>query len=208
MRGSVDAACGTDALGEFLNLALDYESRETPSLQGFIAWLRTAKTDVKRDMEITRDEVRVMTVHGAKGLEAPIVFLPETTLTQTARGSPLMRAGRPGELAARQFQRRGAGDRRIHSEVLCLVVGSALWDYYMNAPWTRDGRVRADVVAVAPDGAGVLLRRQHDAGAVVRCGGRHVDQPAREHAPHSCRGRRLRDELRGRAGSEIGHRQW
>src|SRR6266550_8738388 len=59
-----------DALDEFLNLALDYERRETPSLQGFIAWLRTAQTDVKRDMEITRDEVRVMTVHGAKGLEA------------------------------------------------------------------------------------------------------------------------------------------
>ena len=68
-----------DALDEFLNLALDYERRETPSLQGFIAWLRAAKTDVKRDMEITRNEVRVMTVHGAKGLEAPIVILADTT---------------------------------------------------------------------------------------------------------------------------------
>jgi ATP-dependent helicase/nuclease subunit A len=68
-----------DALGELLNLALDYESRETPSLQGFIAWLRTAQTDVKRDMEIGRNEVRVMTVHGAKGLEAPIVILADTT---------------------------------------------------------------------------------------------------------------------------------
>jgi ATP-dependent helicase/nuclease subunit A len=68
-----------DALDELLNLALDYEQRETPSLQGFIAWLRTAQTDVKRDMEITRDEVRVMTVHGAKGLEAPIVVLADTT---------------------------------------------------------------------------------------------------------------------------------
>src|SRR5499426_49904 len=68
-----------DALDEFLNLALDYERRETPSLQGFIAWLRTAQTDVKRNMEITRDEVRVMTVHGAKGLEAPIVVLADTT---------------------------------------------------------------------------------------------------------------------------------
>jgi len=72
-----------DALDEFLNLALDYERRETPSLQGFIAWLRAAQTDVKRDMEITRDEVRVMTVHGAKGLEAPIVVLADTT-TQPA----------------------------------------------------------------------------------------------------------------------------
>ena len=68
-----------DALDEFLNLALDYERRETPSLQGFIAWLRAAQTDVKRDMEITRNEVRVMTVHGAKGLEAPIVILADTT---------------------------------------------------------------------------------------------------------------------------------
>jgi ATP-dependent helicase/nuclease subunit A len=68
-----------DALDEFLNLALEYERRETPSLQGFVAWLRAAQTDVKRDMEITRNEVRVMTVHGAKGLEAPIVVLADTT---------------------------------------------------------------------------------------------------------------------------------
>ena len=68
-----------DALDEFLSLALDYESRETPSLQGFVAWLRTASAAVKRDMEMARDEVRVMTVHGAKGLEAPIVILADTT---------------------------------------------------------------------------------------------------------------------------------
>jgi ATP-dependent helicase/nuclease subunit A len=67
-----------DALDELLNLALDYERRETPSLQGFVSWLRSARTDVKRDMEIGRDEVRVMTVHGAKGLEAPIVILADT----------------------------------------------------------------------------------------------------------------------------------
>jgi ATP-dependent helicase/nuclease subunit A len=78
----------TDALDEFLNLALDYESRETPSLQGFVAWLRGAKTEVKRDMEITRDEVRVMTVHGAKGLEAPIVILADTTTRPTGPLDP------------------------------------------------------------------------------------------------------------------------
>lgn len=67
-----------DALDEFLNLALDYERRQTPSLQGFLAWLREARAEIKRDMEIARDEVRVMTVHGAKGLEAPIVVLADT----------------------------------------------------------------------------------------------------------------------------------
>jgi ATP-dependent helicase/nuclease subunit A len=68
-----------DALDEFLELALNYERKAPASLQGFMAWLRAADTEVKRDMEISRDEVRVMTVHGAKGLEAPVVFLVDTT---------------------------------------------------------------------------------------------------------------------------------
>jgi ATP-dependent helicase/nuclease subunit A len=68
-----------DALDEFLELALGYERKAPASLQGFVAWLRAADLEVKRDMEISRDEVRVMTVHGAKGLEAPVVFLVDTT---------------------------------------------------------------------------------------------------------------------------------
>ncbi len=74
-----------DALDEFLNLALDYETRQTPSLQGFVAWLRAARSEVRRDMEMARDEVRVMTVHGAKGLEANTVILADTT---TPPGGP------------------------------------------------------------------------------------------------------------------------
>ncbi|MBR1251985.1 double-strand break repair helicase AddA [Bradyrhizobium sp. AUGA SZCCT0169] len=68
-----------DALDEFLELAVNYERKAPASLQGFMAWLRAADTEVKRDMEISRDEVRVMTVHGAKGLEASVVFLVDTT---------------------------------------------------------------------------------------------------------------------------------
>jgi ATP-dependent helicase/nuclease subunit A len=68
-----------DALDEFLELALGYERKAPASLQGFVAWLRAADLEVKRDMEISRDEVRVMTVHGAKGLEASVVFLVDTT---------------------------------------------------------------------------------------------------------------------------------
>lgn len=67
-----------DPIDEFLNLALDYERRMTPSVQGFVNWIRVASSDVKRDLEMERNEVRVMTVHGAKGLEAPVVFLPDT----------------------------------------------------------------------------------------------------------------------------------
>jgi ATP-dependent helicase/nuclease subunit A len=68
----------SDALDEFLELALSHERKSPASLQGFMAWLRTADLEVKRDMEISRDEVRVMTVHGAKGLEASVVFLADT----------------------------------------------------------------------------------------------------------------------------------
>jgi ATP-dependent helicase/nuclease subunit A len=77
-----------DALDEFLNLALDYEARETPSLQGFVDWLRKAQSEVRRDMEMARDEVRVMTVHGAKGLEANTVILADTTTPPTGPRDP------------------------------------------------------------------------------------------------------------------------
>ncbi len=70
-----------DAIDEFLDLALTYDDGAPPSLTGFLANLRDAKRDVKRDMDHGRDEVRVMTVHGAKGLEAGIVFLPDTCTT-------------------------------------------------------------------------------------------------------------------------------
>jgi ATP-dependent helicase/nuclease subunit A len=56
-----------------------------PLLQGFLVALRQARPEIKRDMEQGRDEVRVMTVHGAKGLEAPIVFLPDTCSTRSGR---------------------------------------------------------------------------------------------------------------------------
>jgi ATP-dependent helicase/nuclease subunit A len=68
-----------DPIDEFLTLSLSYETENVPSLQGFLHWLGADKVEIKRELEgAARDEVRVMTVHGAKGLEAPIVFLPDT----------------------------------------------------------------------------------------------------------------------------------
>jgi ATP-dependent helicase/nuclease subunit A len=68
-----------DPLGEFLTLALSYERSAVPSLQDFVAWIEAGRAQIKRDLESpVRNEVRVMTVHGAKGLQAPIVFLPDT----------------------------------------------------------------------------------------------------------------------------------
>ncbi|MEE2970543.1 MAG: double-strand break repair helicase AddA, partial [Pseudomonadota bacterium] len=71
-----------DPLDEFLALAFSYERSHPPSLQGFLHWFAEGKTDIKRDLEhAARDEVRVMTVHGAKGLQAPVVILADTMQT-------------------------------------------------------------------------------------------------------------------------------
>ena len=68
-----------DAIEEFVSLCLTYERGHAPSLESFLDWVEHGSTEIKRDMERGRDEVRVMTVHGAKGLEADIVILPDTT---------------------------------------------------------------------------------------------------------------------------------
>lgn len=80
-RAAILARLGPDAadpLDEFLSLALTYEHTNTPSLQGFLHWMAAGRAEVKRDLEQAGGAVRVMTVHGAKGLQAPIVILPDT----------------------------------------------------------------------------------------------------------------------------------
>lgn len=67
-----------DPIDEFLALCLLFGRLHAPSLQGFLQWVTTGETEVKRDLELGRDEVRVLTVHGAKGLQSPVVFLPDT----------------------------------------------------------------------------------------------------------------------------------
>lgn len=69
-----------DPIDEFLSLALAHERSHAPSLESFLHWVEAGEATVKRDLEQAgRDEVRVMTVHGSKGLQAPIVIMPDTT---------------------------------------------------------------------------------------------------------------------------------
>ncbi|WP_288050518.1 double-strand break repair helicase AddA [Acidiphilium sp.] len=81
-RARLLARLGPEAaepLDELLATALDYGTHEAPSLQGFLAALDAAAAEVKREAEAAGDSVRLMTVHGAKGLQAPLVILPDTT---------------------------------------------------------------------------------------------------------------------------------
>ncbi|HYD26396.1 double-strand break repair helicase AddA [Brevundimonas sp.] len=79
-----------EAIDETLNQVLSAEDRGAVDLETCVALLEAADVEVKRELEGPRGEVRVMTVHGAKGLEAPIVILPDTTSRAKAQGPGLM----------------------------------------------------------------------------------------------------------------------
>jgi ATP-dependent helicase/nuclease subunit A len=67
-----------DAIDELVSQALAYERAEVPSLTGFLVWMQAGDVEAKRQAEGEGAMIRVMTVHGSKGLEAPLVILPET----------------------------------------------------------------------------------------------------------------------------------
>ncbi len=68
-----------DAIDELMNSAIDFERNEIPSLDRFLSWFSRGEVDVQRDPGAPANEVRVMTVHGAKGLQAPVVILADST---------------------------------------------------------------------------------------------------------------------------------
>lgn len=69
-----------DILDEFLNLTLSFELKHTPTLEAFIHWIIEDEVIVKKELEQgDSNTVKIMTVHGSKGLQAPIVILADTT---------------------------------------------------------------------------------------------------------------------------------
>ena len=81
-RGKMLARLGEEArdpIEELLNATLQFEGTNTPSLQLFLDWFNRGEVDIKRDASKRVNAVRVMTVHGSKGLQAPIVVLADAT---------------------------------------------------------------------------------------------------------------------------------
>jgi ATP-dependent helicase/nuclease subunit A len=117
-RSALTARLGSEAddvLDTFLSEALAYEHTEPPSLQGFTARIRTQTNDIKRESDERAEDVRIMTVHGAKGLEADIVFLVDTgsQIASPSSRDPLLKFGDPAAPAL--FLRQG-GNRASQIE--------------------------------------------------------------------------------------------
>ncbi len=68
-----------DPLNELLNAAISFERENVPTLQGFVDWFERDVDDIKRDPSAQENAVRVLTAHGAKGLQAPLVILADAT---------------------------------------------------------------------------------------------------------------------------------
>jgi len=117
-----------DPLDEFIGLTLTYEQMHPPSLQGFLRWLAEGGTEIKRDLDQGGGAIRIMTVHGAKGLQAPIVFLPDTLqkpkrqagLLWLEEGLPLWAAGR-GNLDSKGRAAQDEQDRAREAEYRRLL---------------------------------------------------------------------------------------
>ena len=125
-----------DPLDELLNAAFAYESEYVPSLAGFLQWFDAGEGELKRDSDGGAGQVRVLTAHGSKGLQAPIVILADAT------GEP----GDPHDLAlADDPLRQAAPDERVR-----MVPLPPLTKRDLNGP-----------IAPAADAARIAQMQEH-----------------------------------------------
>lgn len=162
-----------DGIDELLSQALAYERSEVPSLTGFLVWLETDDVEVKRQLDGEGHRIRVMTVHGAKGLEAPIVILPDTADRKPQDRDEIYRlpggqavwkvpeAESPAQIsAARQARRERRNEESLRLLYVAMtrarswLIVAAAGDLATPEAWYSLIRAGADAIGVAtlPDG--------------------------------------------------------
>jgi ATP-dependent helicase/nuclease subunit A len=195
-----------DPLDEFLAAALDYERRHAPSLEGFIAWLEASDAEIKRELANRDDAVRIVTVHGAKGLEAGIVFLPDTMGTPPSPTGPQLLWQGDGATAIPLWSPRSALRPRICADLADAARRREMREYrrllYVALTRARDrlyvagwhgprkpaeghwyalieaGMRRAGAEPVERDGLNVLRLANAEPAAITETTRRSVAEPA------------------------------
>ncbi|MEL7027996.1 MAG: UvrD-helicase domain-containing protein, partial [Pseudomonadota bacterium] len=127
-----------EALDELLNIALQYEAAHPPTLQGFVDWMERRETVLKRDHDREGGAVQVMTVHGAKGLEAEIVFLPDTCQTPQAGRWPFFQLASGALVASQTGERPAAVVKDLKAEKNDQQMEEYLRLLYVAATRARD----------------------------------------------------------------------
>ena len=172
-----------DVLDTFLSQALAYEAVEPPSLQGFVRFIRANESDIKRETEEAATGVRVMTVHGAKGLEADVVFLVDTgglivvpgqrdSSSRSARIATIRRSSGGGAAEQAPAATRRRRDRRRGEAAGVSASALRRDDARARRALRRRHQGRADA-------AGVLVHAGRQGAGAGGCGARGGDRRAR-----------------------------
>jgi ATP-dependent helicase/nuclease subunit A len=131
-----------DATDAFLDFAIDYEHEQGTSLAGFAAWFQASETTLKREMEKAGNQVRLMTVHGAKGLESKIVIIPDAAdaipneqvnLVQAQNGLPIWAISdlAPSPLIDELKETRKRLSQEEHTRLLYVAMTRARDELYI-----------------------------------------------------------------------------
>jgi ATP-dependent helicase/nuclease subunit A len=162
-RLGAEAEDGIDAL---LSQAMAFERTSVDSLTGFLVWMEAGELEIKRQMDSAGDRIRVMTVHGAKGLESPVVILPDTAARPNTVRDELARDGdttlwrmATSEAPALQAALDDAAkqDRQAERDRLLYVAMTRAEQWLIVAAAGdpgKDGRSWHDMVRTGLEGAG------------------------------------------------------
>ncbi|MEZ5777067.1 MAG: double-strand break repair helicase AddA [Paracoccaceae bacterium] len=183
-RLGIEAEDGIDSL---LEQALAFERTEIPSLTGFLSWMEIDDVEVKRRLDSASKSIRVMTVHGAKGLESPIVILPDTAKPREAVRDEIFRIdGRavwktkadesPPEIASagaaikesqREERMRLLYVAMTRAEYWLIVCGSGEMGEGTDSWYSlvRDGLDKAGAVMLTPEDSQYDPGKRHEHGA-------------------------------------------
>jgi ATP-dependent helicase/nuclease subunit A len=137
-----------DASDALIDITIDYEFSHDASLAGFIVWFQASPTEIKREMEGAVDQVRLMTVHGAKGLEAPVVIIPDaaekknddkTNLVNAPNGCPVFMPKNLPVNAALDEWKNQARSKLLeeHKRLLYVAMTRAKDELYIAGSLTR-----------------------------------------------------------------------
>jgi len=164
-----------DVMAEFLDLALAHEQSEQPSLLGFLAELRSRDVTIKRELAEGGAGVRVMTVHGAKGLEAPIVIMADAATTERGRDrrAVYMRSAPPLFIHAsseathvdetREFKAEADADQQAeYWRKLYVAMTRAEDELYVTGYLTKQGKVDGSWYEAIEQGLAPLSERLID----------------------------------------------
>lgn len=175
-----------DALDAFLARALEFERREGASLGVFAAAFEETDLEIKRDLAQTANEVRVMTAHAAKGLEAPIVILPDTTSKPEGRGvSPVVKLTADQDGAALAVWSAGAAPSPLRA-ARDAARGEAEDEHrrllYVALTRARDGLIICGATGLkkAPNGCWYAHIRDALEEGDARSGAKLIAQDARD----------------------------